>query len=56
MNETGFSENFVWYEWGFISPDEFPREAFGVKVERDPIKPESRDQRTRSFDFWDADS
>jgi hypothetical protein len=56
MNETGFSENFVWYEWGFVSPEDFPRAAFEPKSERDAAAPDRRDQRAPSFDYWDADS
>ena len=56
MNETGFSDNFVWYEWGFVSPEDFPRAAFDAKAERDVGASDGRDQRAVPFDTWDADS
>jgi hypothetical protein len=56
VNETGFTDNFVWYEWGFVSPEDFPRAAFDTKPERDTGVADKRDQRAGSFDVWDADS
>ena len=56
MNETKFSENFVWYEWGFVSPEDFPRTAFDASSERDGGMRDGRDQRNPSFDTWDTDS
>lgn len=26
MNETAFAENFVWYEWSFVRPEDLPED------------------------------
>jgi hypothetical protein len=30
MNDERFDQNFVWYEWGFVSPDEVPTDDLRV--------------------------
>lgn len=30
MNDERFDQNFVWYEWGFVSPGEVPMDDLRV--------------------------
>ena len=30
MNDERFDQNFVWYEWGFVSPGEVPTDDLRV--------------------------
>ena len=30
MNDERFDQNFVWYEWGFVSPGEVPTDDLSV--------------------------
>ncbi len=31
--EERFDQNFVWYEWGFVSPGEVPTDDLGVPAD-----------------------
>jgi hypothetical protein len=33
VNEDDFSNNFIWYEWGFVSPEQLPTEAHASEAE-----------------------
>lgn len=26
MNDESFGQDFMWYEWGFVAPSDFPRD------------------------------
>jgi hypothetical protein len=57
MNEKGFSENFVWYEWSFVSPDDFPHSDSTQRVPGDRREDDRLarvDARVAKFDGWDV--
>lgn len=60
MPEEQFDQNFVWYEWSFVSPDQVPEDdlggAFDAGARAEPAvfgysacvgSPESRDDEPR---------
>jgi hypothetical protein len=51
MNEPAFAENFVWYEWSFVSPDDFGPADGEDRGEDD--RPQ-REARTRGADGWNV--
>jgi len=53
MNEKGFGENFVWYEWSFVSPDDFPS-ADSDRERHEDDRPVRADVRPARFDGWDV--
>ena len=52
MNETGFNENFVWYEWSFVSPEDLPPDH-GEAQRKDDAARRERQERARR-DAWEA--
>jgi len=30
MSDEGFGNDFMWYEWGFVAPEDLPREDLEV--------------------------
>jgi hypothetical protein len=37
MDQDGFDQHFVWFEWGFVSPDELPTDSEYTPVTSQPM-------------------
>jgi hypothetical protein len=52
MNEGDFNSNFIWYEWGFVSPEQLPTSEAHL-TETDVI---GYGRLTAPYETWDEDN
>ncbi|GAC1400469.1 MAG: hypothetical protein NVSMB52_14070 [Chloroflexota bacterium] len=48
MDDGAFNENFTWFEWGFVSPDDAPGDDWRSSQEANPVA-------YRPLEQWDED-
>ena len=54
MNEGAFDQNFTWYEWGFVSPDDVPHDDLRVSAEAKEVPAGAYGAMAhRLLDQWD---
>jgi hypothetical protein len=56
MDEGAFDQNFCWYEWGFVSPAEMPREEVTVRASGNRSESSTpRMMALRLLEHWDEE-
>jgi hypothetical protein len=53
VSDSKFDENFVWYEWSFVSPEEVPHDDLDAPARREHHRSDAADQPAHR-DSWDA--
>lgn len=54
MNENGFGEHFVWYEWSFVSPSDMPEGESERERSEETLRP--IDLTAAPFNPWEVAS